>query len=544
MKSIDVKWLKPNALDQIMMRDILSDKLFSPVRGYEFNHNPESMSEGVLVVPGAFWKVDDVNDMIQHLNWVLIIIISDEMNTFEFGKLNHPNMKLWVQTPRADRDYGDARLFGVGYAHSRDFINLFNNDKTIDVFTSGQNTHERRSTIFRQLHEYSANRQDLKIITNETKGFRQGFNQRKYYRLMDSAKVVPAPSGIISPDSFRLYEALEYGCVPIADDISPYEDYDSKGYWQSVLGDAPFPVLQDDDIKSHLDASLGSTTEDANIIRSWWIRKKREYCYWVKEDIDSLIGEEQRSTSYKDRLTIVIPVSPWKSHPSTYVLDKTIESVRNHFQDVEIIVTFDGVREEQKDKFDDYQEFVRRSLIKINKEKNIIPIVFFEHTHQVGMMREAMKYVMTGTIIYLEGDFCLEDKYFPWSDILDKLETDDFKLIRFYRFNEIPEEHDYLMKHDKSVDIPEGKIIPTSQWSQQPHIAKSDLYARILSDNFSDEAKCFIEDKVYYDVYNDCHNGKWDDWKMGIYIRNDGDTLTYHQDGRDGETKYDQNQVW
>ena len=35
---------------------------------------------------------------------------------------------------------------------------------------------------------------------------------------MSKAKAIPAPRGAVSPDSFRFYEALELGAVPITED--------------------------------------------------------------------------------------------------------------------------------------------------------------------------------------------------------------------------------------------------------------------------------------------------------------------------------------
>jgi hypothetical protein len=58
-----------------------------------------------------------------------------------------------------------------------------------------------------------------------TKGFTQGDPHDLYYRQMADAKVAPAPSGPETPDSFRLFEALESGCVPIADTRVPKNNF-------------------------------------------------------------------------------------------------------------------------------------------------------------------------------------------------------------------------------------------------------------------------------------------------------------------------------
>ena len=44
---------------------------------------------------------------------------------------------------------------------------------------------------------------------------------------MSRAKAVPAPKGNISYDSFRLYEALEVGAVPVAQNVE---------FWDKLFG--------------------------------------------------------------------------------------------------------------------------------------------------------------------------------------------------------------------------------------------------------------------------------------------------------------------
>ena len=50
-----------------------------------------------------------------------------------------------------------------------------------------------------------------------TDGFAQGIDQSEYLDEMAVAKVAPCPPGPNTPDTFRLYEALEAGCVPVVE---------------------------------------------------------------------------------------------------------------------------------------------------------------------------------------------------------------------------------------------------------------------------------------------------------------------------------------
>jgi len=78
-----------------------------------------------------------------------------------------------------------------------------------------------------------------------TEGFTKGLTRDMYYRALCRSKIALCPSGPKTPDSFRLAEALEAGCVPIADECTPDVFYPS-GYWQYAFGtkQLPFPIIR------------------------------------------------------------------------------------------------------------------------------------------------------------------------------------------------------------------------------------------------------------------------------------------------------------
>ena len=138
-----------------------------------------------------------------------------------------------------------------------------------------------------------------------------------------------------------------------------------------------------------------------------------------------------------------MPVRAIKSHPSTEIIDETIASIRHHFPNEKIIVTFDGVREEYKHRYDDYQEFIARFLRKYSNS-NIYPLIFDNHTHQVGMMREAMKYITEKFIVYVEQDTPFTHDTIDWQGCKSSLDIID--LIRFHFETRIPQPHQYMMR--------------------------------------------------------------------------------------------------
>lgn len=267
-----------------MLRLLLDGDLYP--HGLKVRHHagyPNTDAPVVIVVPGRYYAqhIDQINVAMQRFASALVVVTSDEESCFDIGEIEHPAARFWVQTPRADRDYGAARLFGVGYPPH------FNRMRSptvprLDVFLSAQDTHPRRAEAFAALQG-----DDPARYIEATAGFTRGIPPNAYRHMMASTKVAPCPSGAVSPDTFRLYEALEAHAVPIADDISPA--YDSRGYWRMLFPDCPFPVIENySDLPGYIEDALADYPRNANRIAAWWMKTKRGYAQWLREDLEAL----------------------------------------------------------------------------------------------------------------------------------------------------------------------------------------------------------------------------------------------------------------
>lgn len=255
-------------------------------------------------------------------------------------------------------------------------------------------------------------------------------------------------------------------------------------------------------------------------------------------------------------LTVVIPVSPIVSHPDTAVLEETLNSVRHHLPDVEILLTLDGVRPEHEHRRDAYEEFIRRALWRADHHYgNIAPFIFDEHQHQSGMLRGVLDEVTTPLLMYVEQDTPLvTDEPIDFSAIARFVLGDGSNLVRLHHEAVVPAEHEHMMhgtlRH--TVVAEDGtetaaEFIRTSQWSQRPHIALKAFYRRIMTDHFTPASHAFIEERMHGVVDNayrrDGIHG-WEQYRLHIY--NPGPNLkrSYHIDGRQGEPRYDEQQVF
>ncbi len=273
---IPVGHLAPECWDQNIVRRLLDGDLYPHSLQVKHHAGYPNTDGAILVIPGRYWATERINEAIHRYRWVLAFRVSDEEDLFDINQIEHPNMRWWVQTPRPDRDYGAARLFGVGYPPH--FNHLEPRERNLNVFLSAQDTHQRRHDCFNSL-------EGIHGRVHRTPGFTQGMDPAEYRDCMLAAKIVPAPSGAVSVDSFRFWEALEAGAVPVADTVSPVDGL--TDYWRRVFGEVPFPTVQDWSQVSWA-ALLDEWPANAAKVADWYAGYKRTLAGWLVEDLTAL----------------------------------------------------------------------------------------------------------------------------------------------------------------------------------------------------------------------------------------------------------------
>lgn len=240
-------------------------------------------------------------------------------------------------------------------------------------------------------------------------------------------------------------------------------------------------------------------------------------------------------------ITVVTPVSPIPSHPSTEMLEETISSVRHHLPDAELILLFDGVRAEQEEWREQYQEHIVNVLGLSHEWGRCSPFLFAEHTHQVGMLRNVIDEIRTPLMMLVEQDTpLLTDRHIEWDVVTDCLLAGRSNCIRLYHEECVPESHHYLM-HGMEPDAP---LLRTAQYSARPHVATVEQYRKWLTE-FTPQANTFLEDKLHSVVQEAVKHQGWASQKVHIYApANDGWRRSGHLDGRAGGPKFDESLVF
>jgi len=77
------------------------------------------------------------------------------------------------------------------------------------------------------------------IHTTKTWNCPTALSQKECIEIYKRTKYLPCPKGYSSPDSFRICEALEWGCIPIL------RRYGGEDYFQHIFPGHPFPTVAD-----------------------------------------------------------------------------------------------------------------------------------------------------------------------------------------------------------------------------------------------------------------------------------------------------------
>lgn len=550
--------------DMGMLEAMFAHELWRPVGAHKFRHllSTEGLDGAIIVFPARAQVefVDRLNEDIAKLKWVVLILTGDEEATFPFEQLNHANAKLWVMSPRKGRDYPKGtRFIGTGYPpQAREWLPQFGaqaNTRAIDVFFAGQITHERREQMSAQL-DVMAEKMDVDFMG--TTGFTEGYDPKNYYMRLANTIVAPAPSGPETPDSFRLFEALEAGCIPIADArVQSGKDNSAFGddYWTWFFGEEPpFPVLTNyDQLPGYTMAALEDWKNLSNHVSAWWMKKKRQMAYWLEDDLYAVGAPENDTLDPADLITVLMPTSPILAHPSTDMIEQTITDVRTKLPESEIIIMVDGIRPEQEDRRASYEEYTHRLLwLAHHAWHNVLVIVNDTHKHQATMTREALEQVATPTILFVEHDAPITpDCDFDWLGLTDAIMQGDANMIRFHHEAQVLAEHEHLMlspviniqrqswKGGEAATVPLRK---TYQWSQRPHLASIAFYRQFLANYFNPESRTMIEDVMHGVVIEAVRKDGilgWNNFRLWIYTPEGNIKRSYHLDGRQSDPKYE-----
>lgn len=501
--------------------------------GFQFEHRqyafPPSDEGVVLVTPGHWRDATAINEDLYGRPWALVIITSDEEGLCPFWQIDLPNLSVWKQSPRADLAWYPDRTLPLGWTPGTVERNEERPVKDLDWVFAGQQGfgNRRRDAALRALSRWGG---DGRLLITE--GFAQGMDRDEYTALMRRARVVPCPSGPQIPDTFRLYEALESGAVPIADATCPRGDF---GYWQRAFGRVEFPIVEDWSTVGFVINEWRTTGKRARVL-AWWEQAKRDWAWRLHDDIATLAG--QGKAPVEERITVLVTTSSIPSHPSLAIIDETIRSIRDRLPKSEIIIAADGLRYEHKDRREAYAAYLEE-LVWACRRWRAVPYFAEKHVWQAELTRRALALVRSDLVLFVEHDTPLVGDI-PFAKIGALVLGDYLHTVRFHHETGIPPEHNWLMEASIAFPHDDLRFVRTRQWSQRPHLMMSDRYRRLLDDHFGPEAYGMIEDRLHGIV----ETAPWDEYKVAIYRPDGSIKRSTHLDGRAEDPNYAEQMRW
>ena len=229
-----------------------------------------NVDRAFVVIPGPqnVDFEDQISEELNKIGRVVLFITGDESATFKVDKIEHGNIEIWIQYPHRKHSQYNKLALGVPQHLSNNLPEY--QDKSYDVFFSGQITHQRRQELATVMPEIPNS------FYNPTAGFAEGLSPKRYYDKMFLSKIVPCPSGAMVIDSFRFYEAIEMLCLPIGDKLdSKMQRTDFFNFL--FQGEHSINTVENwQNLPNLLPELLNNCTSEMQQVVCWWIKYKRD----------------------------------------------------------------------------------------------------------------------------------------------------------------------------------------------------------------------------------------------------------------------------
>ena len=208
-----------------------------------------------------------------------ILHLSDEFANDDITFYTHPAIKhIYRNYWRKDlKQYNKVTVFPLGYANNRHATHL----PPSPIFSERPHLWAFAGALDRAGREAALN--DLRQATPYVEHATQEFNDPnqlqapQYIELLRKAKFVPCFRGSHALESYRLYEALEHGAIPI---YVPTESHDTNDEYAELFGQHPFLGFPSWSIAASLLPKLALQTEamekHRQTLQQWWANKKAE----------------------------------------------------------------------------------------------------------------------------------------------------------------------------------------------------------------------------------------------------------------------------
>ena len=187
-----------------------------------------------------------------------------------------------------------------------------------------------------------------------------------------------------------------------------------------------------------------------------------------------MVEFEVASQPDQNQITVLLTTCPMPSHPSPWVVEAVVRSIRRHLPTSRIVILCDGPKGEEPESYTQFKDAARELEMEL--------MVFSSHHHQTLMVKGALDLVTTPLVIVGDGDWGFHHKYINWHGIVATLtdENSRFKHIQIRQDELGTWEWDMkcfgTLKRIHGIDL-----LPTTNFQAPTHIARTDWYRKIAS---------------------------------------------------------------
>ncbi len=218
--------------------------LFKPIQDYievEFEEDKIKTDENTVLICNHSVPYRNVlNRLRQEGKKYAIVLLSDENLIEPCEWLHDPHCVGLIRNYINPMLLGHPKVsvFGLGYKIGL-VKELQITEKRELVWSFAGTPHKDRATVIEKFKEL----QPYKVHTCSGFNAADGLNTKEYAELLKNSKYALCPPGQDSMDSFRIYEALEAGCIPVCLKNTGYwHVYPS--YWHGVFhGESTLPFV-------------------------------------------------------------------------------------------------------------------------------------------------------------------------------------------------------------------------------------------------------------------------------------------------------------
>ena len=240
---------------------------------------PDDRQSRVVIIVNSWcdnnvkYTIGDLNQRISQWRSVLLVSIGDEHGLWHWKSITHPNTIIWTQLPKPNR-HDSLRWLPAGPLSQYTLLSKYQNNihnKDLDWFFSGMEKSVEWSQAIKALPGANSLYSSSLLTADD------------YYKSLARTKIVPCRPTDVSPETARVYDALEAGCVPIVG-IYPAHPWwrwatpsiDWSRYWTGLFGEnPPFPIISDLNLLgAEVQNVLNNWSEISNRVHDWWGKYK------------------------------------------------------------------------------------------------------------------------------------------------------------------------------------------------------------------------------------------------------------------------------